>query len=328
MRLRTLSLAASLFVTSGIVAVAVEMIKPFEALEQSRRAMSELNKRQTQEGAERRRREKEDEAKRKREEAEQRKKEAEQRKRQKGEAVQQQAQRKRDAAAAKAPQEATAASSVPTQPAAAPTLASEPRAQAAPAPPDTQATEREPPVDNASPPRPHAPSSNPPHLTGPLTGRPDERGARSGTSQSQVGVGQGQRDPQSASGSPAPPSAKPNDVAAPAKAASGQAIPVSRLKSMNLYNERGDKLGDVEQVVQSPDGNFHIVIGSGGFLGVRERDVRIPLERVTLRRNGLVIQGLTDDQVKVMPVFDRTDRTYRDLDRNTTVPVVRDPSEK
>jgi sporulation protein YlmC with PRC-barrel domain len=96
---------------------------------------------------------------------------------------------------------------------------------------------------------------------------------------------------------------------------------------MNLYNENGDKLGDVKRVVQSPDANFHIVIGAGGFLGIRERDVRIPLERVTIRGSRLVIQGLTDDQVRIMPVFDRSDRTYRDLTRNTTVLITRDQSE-
>jgi len=90
---------------------------------------------------------------------------------------------------------------------------------------------------------------------------------------------------------------------------------------MNLYNERGDELGDVERVMQSPDGNLHIVIGAGGFLGMRERDVRIPLERVTIRGDRLMIQGLTDDQVRIMPVFDRNDRTFRELEGNATVPL-------
>jgi hypothetical protein len=93
---------------------------------------------------------------------------------------------------------------------------------------------------------------------------------------------------------------------------------------MNLYNDRGAKLGDVERVVQSSDGNFHIVIGARGFLRIRDRDVRIPLERVTMLGDRLVAQGLTADQVKGMPVFDRKDRAYRDVARNTLVPMVRD----
>jgi hypothetical protein len=49
---------------------------------------------------------------------------------------------------------------------------------------------------------------------------------------------------------------------------------------------------------------------------------------VTVRRDRLVIEGLTDDQLKMMPVFDRNDRTYRDLARNTTVPLARAQSGK
>jgi hypothetical protein len=56
MRLVKLSLAASILVQSGIAAAAVEMVRPFEALEQSRRAMNELDKRQKREEVERERR--------------------------------------------------------------------------------------------------------------------------------------------------------------------------------------------------------------------------------------------------------------------------------
>ena len=97
---------------------------------------------------------------------------------------------------------------------------------------------------------------------------------------------------------------------------------------MDLHNERGDRLGDVERVLQSADGKFHIVIGAGGFLGMRQRDVRIPLdEGVTIRSDRLVIKGLTDDQVKAMLAFDSSDRSYRNLARNAKVRMDRDQSE-
>src|SRR4051812_29953114 len=95
MRLVKLSLAASILVQTGIAAAAVEMTRPFEALEQSSRAMNELDKRQKREGVERERREKEQEVKRKSEEAGQRKRDRQ-------EKAGQEAQRKRDAVAAKA----------------------------------------------------------------------------------------------------------------------------------------------------------------------------------------------------------------------------------
>jgi PRC-barrel domain len=105
-------------------------------------------------------------------------------------------------------------------------------------------------------------------------------------------------------------------------------VTVSQLITMDLHNERGDRIGDVERVVQSADGKFHIVIGTGGFLGMRERDVRIPLDDgLTIRSDRLVIKGLTDDQVKAMPAFNSSDRSYRNLARDATVRLDRDQSE-
>jgi len=425
MRLVKLWLAASILIASGIGAAAVEMVRPYEALEQSRRARIESDKRQKREEAEQRKRDREEEA-------------------------QQEAQRKRDAAAAKVAQGARPPStSLPPQPSAAPALADEPRlsatrkpagaavadcdrlmevmkqrrstggvtikqvhalraandasacraalaridstlvqtqpghdgaqtaetegprrqpnisvappeqrgqanqpqplaqnaaparpqvnakpadpqvsTQAPTAPPQAtrQAAERQPLAQNAPPARPQV-GPQPLTVPPPATGQADERRpqARSEPAESRVGVNQGQGEPQGRVQNESPPvagaSATPNNAAAAAPAASGHAIAVSRLHSMNLYNERGDELGDVERVMQSPDGNLHIVIGAGGFLGMRERDVRIPLERVTIRGDRLVIQGLTDDQVRIMPVFDRNDRTFRELEGNATVPL-------
>jgi sporulation protein YlmC with PRC-barrel domain len=321
MRLAKLCVTASILMASGMGAMAVEMVRPLEALEQSRRAMIELDKRQKREDAERQKREKEQDADRKREEAEQRKRERE-------EKAQQATQRKRDAAAAKADQGARPSpANLPPQPSAAPA----PGAQTA----ETAEPRRQPDIsmtplqqqDRANPPQPLTQPADPqvnaqvptapPQATGQAAIRRPQGGSE--PDESRVGVNQGQGEPQGRvqSGSPPATGATPDKVppAAPA------AIAVSRLKRMNLHNERGDKLGDVERVVQSADGHFHIVIGAGGFLGIRERDVRIPLEQVTVRGDRLVIQDLTDDQMRIMPVFDRKDRKYRELARNTTVPI-------
>jgi sporulation protein YlmC with PRC-barrel domain len=363
MRLAKLCLTASILIATGTGAAAVEMVRPYEALELSRRAMIELDKRQKREDVERQTRVKEQEAQRKREEAEQRKRERE-------EKAQQETQRKRDAAAAKADQGARPSpANLPPQPSAAPGAqtaeTAEPRrqpdisfappqqqvqakhpqplaqnaasarpqvnvkladpqasAQAPTAPPraTTEAAERQLRVQNAPPARQQV-GAQPPTEPPLATGQADEHRPQASVepTESRVGVNQGQGEPQGRvqSGSPPAAGATPDNVPSAAPAA----IAVSRLKRMNLYNERGDKLGDVERVVQSADGHFHIVIGAGGFLGIRERDVRIPLEQVTVRGDRLVIQDLTDDQVRIMPVFDRKDRTYRELARNTTVPI-------
>jgi hypothetical protein len=93
----------------------------------------------------------------------------------------------------------------------------------------------------------------------------------------------------------------------------------SRLKNRELYNEHGDRLGVVERVVQSNVGKHEIVVGMGGFLGLGEKRIAIPVGNVGLRGGRLVVQGLTDDQLKRMPAFDANNREFRDMDANATV---------
>lgn len=101
----------------------------------------------------------------------------------------------------------------------------------------------------------------------------------------------------------------------------GQALSVSRVTDMNLYNARGNELGDVERVVQGQDGQQFIVIGAGGFLGIGERDVAIPTDRVAMQGNRLVIRGVTEDEIRAMPPFERNNRNFRDLDANQQVQI-------
>jgi sporulation protein YlmC with PRC-barrel domain len=115
---------------------------------------------------------------------------------------------------------------------------------------------------------------------------------------------------------------QPAGAQQPAPAAGGQTIAVSRINAMKLYNDRGDQLGDVERVVQGPDGKQHVVIGAGGFLGIGERQVAIPVERVAVQGDRLVVQGMTEAQIKAQPPFDRNNRTFRELERDATVQVV------
>ena len=95
MRVVTPFLVAPMVAVSTVAAVAVEMVRPIEALEQSRRAGIEMEKRMKREEAERRKQEKEKAAQRTRQEAEQRQQE-------KVERAGQQAQLKHETAAAKA----------------------------------------------------------------------------------------------------------------------------------------------------------------------------------------------------------------------------------
>jgi hypothetical protein len=118
--------------------------------------------------------------------------------------------------------------------------------------------------------------------------------------------------------------ARPADTTAPQATGAlpgAQALTVSRVNDMNLYNTQGNELGDVERVVQGPDGKQYVVIGAGGFLGMGEKHVAIPADRMALRGDRLIIQGLTEDQIRALPSFDRNDRSFRQLEGNQPVQV-------
>jgi predicted outer membrane protein/sporulation protein YlmC with PRC-barrel domain len=103
--------------------------------------------------------------------------------------------------------------------------------------------------------------------------------------------------------------------------AAGSAVTASQLTSMNLYNARGNELGDVERVVGDADGRTYVVVGAGGFLGIGERNVAISLDQVAIQGDRLIIRGVTEDQIKAMPAFDRNDRRFREVAGNQRIQI-------
>src|SRR5690606_35963336 len=101
----------------------------------------------------------------------------------------------------------------------------------------------------------------------------------------------------------------------------GQALAVSQITDMDLDNMSGNELGDVERTVQGQDGKQYVVSGAGGLLGIGERNVAIPTDRVAVRGDRLVIQGLTEDQIRAMPAYNRNNQAFRELQSNQQVQI-------
>lgn len=69
-----------------------------------------------------------------------------------------------------------------------------------------------------------------------------------------------------------------------------------------VYNEKDEKVGDVEDVVLSNDGKVTTyVIGAGGFLGMGQHSVAVPFDKVSQSNDKLILQGFTKDQLKALP---------------------------
>lgn len=77
----------------------------------------------------------------------------------------------------------------------------------------------------------------------------------------------------------------------------------------SVVNDKKDKIGEVEDLIISPSKASntplatYAIIGVGGFLGIGERKVAIPMEQLKLQGKQLTLPGATKDALKALPPF-------------------------
>ena len=95
---------------------------------------------------------------------------------------------------------------------------------------------------------------------------------------------------------------------------------VSDLTDKDLMGARDNEVGEIEGVVESTaDKKQHLVISRGGFLGLFETEVLVPLENVAVQGDRIVLRNLTEEQVKALPKYTTDDKAYRELDDTQSV---------
>lgn len=86
------------------------------------------------------------------------------------------------------------------------------------------------------------------------------------------------------------------------------------LLGKTIYNETGQKVGKVEDIIISPDKSVsYVIVGAGGFIGMGRHDVAIPVTQIQDQAGKLVMPGATKDMIKSMARFDyANDHAQRD----------------
>jgi sporulation protein YlmC with PRC-barrel domain len=86
------------------------------------------------------------------------------------------------------------------------------------------------------------------------------------------------------------------------------------LMGKTVYNDAGQKVGKVEDLIISPDRNVSfVIVGAGGFIGIGRHDVAVPVDQIQDRAGKLVMAGATQETIKGMPTFTyATDTARRD----------------
>lgn len=81
-------------------------------------------------------------------------------------------------------------------------------------------------------------------------------------------------------------------------------VRTSRLIGMTVFNDQGDRIGKVEDVLLAPgSGEPRLVLSVGEYLGQQDRLVAVPLSHVKLEGAQPMMAGATKQQLARMPVY-------------------------
>ena len=72
-----------------------------------------------------------------------------------------------------------------------------------------------------------------------------------------------------------------------------------------VYNDAGDKVGEINDLIVTPDKALsYAIVGVGGFLGVGEHEIAVPVGRLKQEKGKIVLPGATKDALKAAPKFE------------------------
>ena len=71
-----------------------------------------------------------------------------------------------------------------------------------------------------------------------------------------------------------------------------------------VYNSSGEKIGEVADLIITPEKAVsYTIVGTGGFLGMDQHDVAIPVGQLKLEGDKLLLPGATKEGLKALPKF-------------------------
>ncbi|MEK0081575.1 PRC-barrel domain-containing protein [Benzoatithermus flavus] len=80
-----------------------------------------------------------------------------------------------------------------------------------------------------------------------------------------------------------------------------------QIVGQNVYGPNGEEIGEIDNVVMSKEGKqAAAVIGVGGFLGIGERKVAIPLDQLHMGTDNKLTTSMTKDQINSMQPYEES----------------------
>ena len=103
----------------------------------------------------------------------------------------------------------------------------------------------------------------------------------------------------------APASAQPVEIAVVDVKVVERGYRASKLKDKAVFNEKNERVGEVDDLIVGKNGKNFVVVQVGGFLGIGQKLVAVPYESLQLDERGdkVVLPGASKDALRKLPVF-------------------------
>jgi sporulation protein YlmC with PRC-barrel domain len=79
----------------------------------------------------------------------------------------------------------------------------------------------------------------------------------------------------------------------------------SKLVHIDVYNDKDEKIGRVDDLIIAPDGSLSVaIIDVGGFLGMAAHRVAIPVQQFKQITPKMILEGASKDALNKLPEFE------------------------
>ena len=73
----------------------------------------------------------------------------------------------------------------------------------------------------------------------------------------------------------------------------------------DVYNDTGEKVGEINDLIVTPTKAVsYAIVGVGGFLGMGEHEIAVPVGKLKQEQDKIVLHGATKEALKAAPKFE------------------------
>ena len=79
----------------------------------------------------------------------------------------------------------------------------------------------------------------------------------------------------------------------------------NQILGRSVYNERGQKIGKIDDLIVAPNNSLSFaIIGTGGFAGLQRHQIALPVGMLLHQRGDFFLSGASKEEVRRWPAFD------------------------